>query len=230
MKKALIFLILMGAGNIANSQILISLIFGDKLNSEKIEFGLDGGLALSTLNGMDNAKNKIGLNIGFYFDFKLKNPALSINTGLMVKSSMGAKGLPVYSLGNPVLDEAFTGGSVTRQISYFNLPVMMKYTFKNHIYAKAGIMAGLKNNSYDTFLNTVKDEDDLNYKNKIRKMYHPLDAGLVFGVGYRLLKGKGMNIGIHYYLGLIDVCVDDSTPNQFNRVAYFNIGIPIGKK
>jgi len=229
MKKNLLAIAFLFAGYTAHSQILISLIFGDKLNSEKIEFGLDGGFNMSTINGLDDAEFKPALNIGFYFDFKFQNPALSVNTGLMLKSSMGAKGLPVYSLGNPVLDEAFTGGSVTRQISYFNLPVMMKYTLKNHIYAKAGIMAGLKHNCYDTFLNTFNDEDDLNYKNKIRKMYHPLDAGLVFGAGYRLLKGKGINIGIQYYFGLVDVCVDDSNPDQYNRAIYLNAGIPIGK-
>jgi hypothetical protein len=56
-----------------------------------------------------------------------------------------------------------------------------------------------------------------------------LDAGLAFGIGYRLMKGKGMNLGIQYYLGLVDVLIDDNTPDQMNRAWYFNVGIPIGK-
>ena len=56
-----------------------------------------------------------------------------------------------------------------------------------------------------------------------------LDAGLAIGAGYRLIKGNGMNIGLQYYLGLVDIRVDDSTPDQFNRVLYLTAGIPIGK-
>jgi hypothetical protein len=52
---------------------------------------------------------------------------------------------------------------------------------------------------------------------------------MVGGVGYRLMKGYGMNLGITYYYGLIDIEGDDSRPNQFNRAVYFNVGIPIGR-
>ena len=106
---------------------------------------------------------------------------------------------------------------------------MMKYQFKNHLYAKAGIQLGLRAKAFDEFLNTVKDDDDLKYKLKTRDNYHPLDAGLAFGLGYRLMKGNGMNLGVQYYLGLIDVVIDDTSPNQYNRSFYVTAGIPIGK-
>jgi hypothetical protein len=41
--------------------------------------------------------------------------------------------------------------------------------------------------------------------------------------------GNGLNIGIQYYLGLVDIKVDDNSPGQMNRALYFNVGIPIGK-
>jgi len=34
---------------------------------------------------------------------------------------------------------------------------------------------------------------------------------------------------LQYYFGLVDVRVDDSLPDQFNRVLYLTAGIPIGK-
>jgi len=52
---------------------------------------------------------------------------------------------------------------------------------------------------------------------------------LAIGAGYRLIKGNGMNIGLQYYFGLVDIRVDDSSPDQFNRVLYLTAGIPIGK-
>ena len=50
----------------ADSQVLLSLIFGDKLNSGKIEFGLDGGINLSN---MSNTEGNMApdWNLGFFF-------------------------------------------------------------------------------------------------------------------------------------------------------------------
>ena len=212
-----------------HSQVLISILLGDKLNTGKIEFGLDGGANWSTIKNLDGAKSLTSFNLGFYFDFKLKDPSWMLNTGVIVKSTMGADELPVYSLGNPDLDNAFTGGKITRKINYFNVPVMMKYSFKNHLYLKGGIQLGLRYKAFDEFKNSVNDEDDLKYKLDIKDQFHPIDAGLAFGTGYRLMKGNGMNIGVQYYLGLLDIKVDDTSPNQFNRVLYLTAGIPIGK-
>jgi hypothetical protein len=229
MKKSLLFLALLIAAYSGNSQVIISLLLGDKLNSDKIEFGLDGGLNWSDIHGLQDAKILTGFNLGFYFDIKLKNPSWMLNTGVIVKSPMGAGDLPVYSLDNAALDSAFVGGTVKIKIRYFNVPVMMKYQFSNHIYAKAGIQLGLKAKAFDEFYNEVKDKNDLKYKLNTKGHYHALDAGLAFGLGYRLMKGNGMNFGLQYYLGLIDVVIDDESPSQFNRSLYLTAGIPIGK-
>lgn len=83
--------------NKAESQVLISLLFGDDLNTGKIEFGLDGGWTLSDQNGLVDSKMLSTYNLGFYFDFKLENSWI-LHTGVLVKSTMGAKDMPVYSL------------------------------------------------------------------------------------------------------------------------------------
>src|SRR6478736_3527722 len=229
MKKYLLIPVMLAFGFVANSQVLISLLLGDKLNSGKVEFGLDGGLNWSTIHGLPEAKNLTGFNLGFYFDIKLKNPAWMLNTGVIVKSPLGADDLPVYSLNNPELDSAFTGGSVTRKLRYFNVPVMMKYKFKNNLYVKGGIQLGLRSKAFDEFTNTVIDNEDLKYKLTIKDQFHPLDAGLAFGAGYRLMGGNGMNIGLQYYLGLVDVVIDDTSLRQYSRSLYLTVGIPIGK-
>lgn len=230
MKKYLLIPVILVFGFTANSQVLISILLGDKLNSGKMEFGLDGGLNWSTIHGLPGANALTGFNLGFYFDIKLKNPAWMLNTGVIVKSPLGAKGLPVYSLNNAYLDSSFAGGSVTRKLRYFNVPVMMKYKFKNNFYVKGGIQLGLCSKAFDEFTNEIIDKKDLEYKLKIKDQFHPLDAGLAFGIGYRLMSGNGINIGLQYYLGLVDVVVDDTSPNQYNRSLYLTVGIPIGKK
>lgn len=210
------------------AQVLISILLGDKLNTGKIEFGLDGGWNWSDLKGLKQSKMLGTFNLGFYFDIRLRNSWM-LNTGVIVKSTMGANELPVYALGNSALDNAFMGGKIERRISYFNVPVLMKYTFKNHFYVKAGTQLGLRYQADDVFINSVNEDDDLKHKIKIKKQIHPLDAGLAIGAGYRFMKGNGMNLGVQYYYGLVDIVIDDATPGQFNRVLYVTAGIPIGK-
>ncbi|HEY6504618.1 MAG TPA: porin family protein [Chitinophagaceae bacterium] len=212
-----------------HTQVLISILLGDKLNTGKIEFGLEGGWNLANIKNLDGAKGLNCFNLGFYFDFKLKDPSWMINTGVIVKSTMGADDLPVYSLGNPDLDNSFNGGKVARKINYFNVPVLMKYKFKNNIYLKAGTQLGLRYKAHDEFKNSINEKDDLKYKVETKDQYHPLDAGLAAGIGYHLMKGNGMNFGLQYYYGLVDIVIDDSTPSQFNRVLYVTACIPIGK-
>ena len=183
----------------------------------------------TNINGIDQAENLMGWNLGFYFDIKLSEPWM-LNTGVVVKGNMGTENIPVYSLNNPELDNLFSDGStVTRKLNYFSVPVMIKYRFENNIYVKAGFQFGLMYNGYDTFIKSVKEEDDLEYEVNIKNQYHPLDAGLAFGIGYRLMGGDGMNLGINYYYGLIDVRIDDSSPSELNQAIYLNVGIPIGK-
>ena len=217
------------AGYLSQSQVLISLLLGDDINSGKIEFGLDGGWSLASLDGVDPSDGHSNYNLGFYFDFKLKNPSWLLNTGVRVKSTMGAEGIEVYSLNDPYLDNSFSGGSITRKINYFNVPVSMKYKISEKFYAHAGYQLGLRYKGTDQFVNTINDEEDLAFKVDVKKQYHPLDAGLLAGFGYRVVKGNGMNIGIQYYYGLVDVRISDGSPDEFNRSLYVNVGIPIGK-
>jgi hypothetical protein len=39
----------------------------------------------------------------------------------------------------------------------------------------------------------------------IKNDFHPIDAGLAIGAGYRLMRGNGMNFGVQYYYGLLDI-------------------------
>lgn len=225
-RSLLSILLLVGCFQTATSQVIISLVLGDKLNTGKVEFGLDGGLNLSDQSGRSGSGMLRSFNLGFYFDIKLKN-AWMLHTGVIVKSNMGAGNLSVYPLGSPDLDNTFAGGSVERKLNYFNVPFLIKYNFRNHFYVEAGPQFGLLYNAYDEFTNNVQG-GDVTYEKNIRDDYHPLDAGIVAGIGYRLMGGNGMNLGVRYYYGLVDVVIDDSIADVANRSLYITVGIPIG--
>ena len=228
MKRPLLIILVALFPYWCRGQVLISLLLGDKLNSGKIEFGLDGGVNFMTLGGLPQAKYTSGFNLGFYFDIKVKETPWMFHTGVIVKSSMGTSGLPAYSLGDPDLDKLFMGGSVERNFRYFNVPVMAKYNFKNHLFVEGGIMLGLLYKAFDHFSADVSGSD-LTYNLDVLDQYHRLDAGAAGGLGYRLMKGLGMNFSLLYYYGLADIAKSASQPSQYNRSLYLTVGIPIGR-
>ena len=211
----------------AHTQVIISLLFGDKLNTGKVEFGLDGGFTLSSLTGNPGSYSRTGFNLGFYFDIKTKGPCM-IHTGVIVKSTMGARGIRPYSVNDATLDSIFQTGQVERELGYFNVPVEIKYMFPNRIYVEGGFMMGLMISAHDVFQQKIVSSNDLTYTLNIRDHLHRFDIGPIAGIGYRLMSGYGLNLGIRYYYGLTNVSNDKMYPVQYNRSLYMVIGIPVG--
>lgn len=211
----------------ANAQVLITLLLGDKLNSDKLEFGLAGGVDFLNMSNTPEARLLTDWNLGFYFDFKL-NQKLFLHTGVRVKSKMGTGSLEPYPLNNMTLDSAFSGGSVDRKINYFNVPVLIRYRLIDYLHIEGGIQLGLRYTAFDKFTNTIVEDDDLHYANNIADDLKRLDAGLQAGIGYKLKQGTGMTIGADYYYGFVDVnkVLEGS---QRNSAIYLDVSIPIGR-
>ena len=227
-KYTTLLFILLFTGFHAQSQVLISLLFGDKLNSEYIEFGLDGGVDFASLNGI-SSNTSTNFYLGFYFDLTIKkHPEWIFNTGVIVKSNMGAEGIAVYNLNDADLDAAFEGGSIQRRINYFNVPLVLKRKLNDHFYVGAGTMLGLRYKAHDIFTNKVIDKEDLTYKLDIKDQTTALDAGLLASINYKLLSKMGMNINLKYYYGLVNINKNDAEGKQYNRSIYLGVGIPIG--
>lgn len=211
----------------AQSQVLISLLFGSALNSEKIKFGLEGGVNFANVTNLPTSSVDANFNIGFYFDFMLKeNPHWFLHSGVIVKSTMGAKLAP-YSLDNENLDALFEDGEVERRLQYWNVPFLLRYKFENNVFVEAGPMFGLLYKGTDIFTNEV-DGNELTYDNNIRKEHTRFDIGLEGGIGYQTEKFlNGMNFGARYYHGLLNSSTTDGA-DQMNVSYYVFVGIPIG--
>ena len=68
MKKAVILtpIIILIFAFSANSQVLIGLLFGDKLNSPKTEFGLQAIINHSTISDISDSENYRGYGFGLF--------------------------------------------------------------------------------------------------------------------------------------------------------------------
>jgi len=229
MKRTILLVAFLLTAYTANSQVLISLIFGDALNSPNVEFGLDGGVNFANISNLETSKSLSIFNLGFYFDIRLKNQ-LMLHTGVIVKSNQGADKLNTYSLDNPGLDEQFSDGYVTRKINNFSVPILLKYRFAGRFHIEAGPMLALRTKGYDEFKNTVVDEDDLTYSLAIQDNYKRIDAGIMCGAGMKLNKKipKSSQIGVRYYHGFVDPLVGNTGDPQYFSSFYIYFSIPIG--
>jgi hypothetical protein len=228
MKRTILLVAFLLTAYTANSQVLISLIFGDALNSPNVEFGLDGGVNFGNIANLESSESLAMFNLGFYFDIRLKGPLL-LHTGVIVKSSQGADKLTPYSLNNPELDDLFSTGHVTRKINQFSVPIMLKYRFATLFHIEAGPMLALRAKGYDEFKNTLADEGDLTYKLDIKDNYKRIDAGVMVGAGMKLSKiPKSAQIGVRYYYGLVDPLIENTGKSQNFSSLYLFFSIPIG--
>jgi hypothetical protein len=224
MKKLFTFVLIVFMTYSANSQVLIALLLGDKLNTGKIEFGLDGGVNFATISGMESSSWYRKWNLGFYFDIKMKEQWY-LHTGVLVKSELGLDDLTesdLEFLNATIYPEQ---GEYSQSISYFMVPALARYKFKNHIYAELGPQFGLVYKANIKF-NSDIDGISINATENNRDMLNRFDVGLAAGAGFRLLKGLGWTIGARYYMGFLDVYKERSGTK--NSALFLTVNLPIG--
>lgn len=224
MKKALSIIVLLVLQHATQAQVLIALLFGDKLNNGSLEFGLTVGPSLTNISGV-GGNQKAGLNLGLYFNIKL-NDRWFIHPEGVAKGGFGARNITPYSTGNDSLDQFFTGGKVKRKIGSLSLPVLMHYKISGKWFAELGPQVNLLIQPQDIFTNDI-DGNELSYTTKIKGTITRFDIGGAAGLLYKLREEHGMGIGIRYYTGFTDI-QKDIGGSQRNSMWQINVTIPIG--
>lgn len=209
----------------ANAQVLITLIFGDALNTEKIEFGLSGGENTSFILDIKDSKPLYNFNLGFYFHIHMKKNSF-LSTGVLVKSNVGAKGMDPYSIGDPDFDSVFQHSSMEKKIPVFYVPILWHQRFNQRWYIEAGPQLGLIHQSKDIF--TVSEfGGDVSYEKSVKDEYKHIDFGLYGGIGYKLKQTqKSISLGAGYYYGLVNVSKNPDYKIK-NSSIYLFVRIPI---
>lgn len=224
LKRTFLLFFTLFIGYTAQSQVLIALLLGDKLNTGKIEFGLDGGVNFSNLGNMNSSSYNREFNLGFYFDIKMKEQWY-LNTGVLVKSTLGLDNLTETDLEflNATIYEV--DGDYKQRINYFLVPALAKYKFKNNMYAELGPQFGLASKAYIQFDSDI-DGNEARIRETNTDMINRFDVGIAAGAGYRLLKGLGWTIGARYYYGFLDVYKDRSGTK--NSSLFLKLNVPFG--
>lgn len=240
-KIVLIALIIFSSAQLVQGQVLLSLLFGDKLNSGKVEFGLNAGFNRSNIRGISGTKGKNYGVLGFYFNVRLKEKSpWYVATGVYVKSNIGGTNIPLDDPGNrPINDSVYNGfvaakGSVEKKFNTFYVPLNIRYMTKYRIFVEAGAQVGLVFKTHDIYLAEVSGHElyyDAVEKIRGNGLYKWFDGGVNAGIGYKTKGELGWTVGVWYYLGLTNFYKNDTDiPTAYNSSMYVMAAIPIGKK
>jgi len=229
-KKTAVFILLITfAACMAHSQVLIALLVGDKLNSDKFELGIRLAGNWQNLTGYDGTSSRFGIGFGIYGTLKLSDK-FSLQPELFFKDPRGADGVPANEFGHPDLDPLLENAEVTAKLAYVSLPVLLKYHLTPQISVGFGPQIGYLSSARNEYVAQVYSKEDLVFKDDIKDTLNNFDFALAFNLEYRLMKKRAIQIGLRYYLGLSDIVKDNSGDSVRNSVFQVYIGIPVGGK
>ncbi len=210
---------------VAKSQVLIALLFGDRLNTPNIEFGLNVGANFTTLTNYPEAKYTKGLNLGLYFNFKLSDH-FYLHPEMLFMNKMGSRGVNNGDLPDPVLQHETLETWI--ESNYFTLIFLPRYKLTNQLYFEAGLSGSYLLTADDYFLIKPESDSELEYKVHAKPRMNKWDVGAQVGLGYKFGKGKGVNLSLRYSHGFINTQKDADLDPEMNRGFHIHVGIPIG--
>jgi hypothetical protein len=218
-------IIIMCISGTASAQVVLALLFGDKLNTDKMEFGLVVSPAITNITN-ESGSGKSSFNLALYFNIRPDNK-LFLHIELVGKGSYGAKDILPNATGNDTLDHLFSGGSIERKIQTFGMPVLLRYRLSKLFFAEAGPQVNMRLKVHDIYHATI-DGSELDYTVKTTDNFTLLDVGAAAGLFYKFSEQrKSMGVGIRYLYGLTDI-YKTKEGKQVNAAWFFNLTIPIG--
>ncbi|UTW61555.1 PorT family protein [bacterium SCSIO 12741] len=227
LRRILVVLVLVFMVKLASGQILIALLFGDKLNSEKVEFGLNVGLNGSSLDYFQD-HYRFGANFGLYFNLKIKEKIWFSPSIMMLYPAGGAR-LSPYPTGDTILDQSLNEATVRRDLRYLSVPLLFRAYYYKGFYAELGPQFMLLTSATDHFEQSG-EIGKLQFDRDIIDSMNRFDGGICIGLGYKVPRKDGMTFGGHFYYGASNIYKDSSFADHRNTLFSFHLGIPIGAK
>lgn len=186
-------------------------------NAQKAEFGVKGGLNISNFSGDTegmNLKSIAGFNLGAFAAIDLSEK-ITIQPEILY-STLGAKAVNVSAFYGDML---FTG-DVKFNLSYINVPVMIKYYVADKFNLEAGPQIGFLTSAKTS---TKLDGSSQTVDEDIKDSFESVDFGLNFGAGYDLT--KNVSAGIRYNLGLSNIFKTENGDDSKTQNSVFSLSV-----
>jgi hypothetical protein len=225
---ALITMVLVaGMARPARAQVLIGMLFGDRLASETFNIGFEIGMNFSTVSGLDGASRSRGPLIGLFASWRFSEH-YHLFTGVLPLSDKGAEDADPIPLNDPELDPLIAAGRMERDLSYVDIPVLVQWAHRRDYGLRVGVgpQVSILLSAEDRYAGTTTQGTRAVIESDIESSVERFDAGAAVDAEYRI-KGLGFAIGVRYYYGLTDLA-RDSGPAMHNSVLSGSARITLG--
>lgn len=214
----------------ANSQVLIGLLFGEKLNKGPIEFGLNVFENISKTSLDNNSSYRYKIGFGLYLDYKLSKNWV-IAGSLCFASPKGEKAFdatdPQFKRPpNQEVDSLILLSKTERTFNYFDLPITFNYRAFDRIGLGFGGYVSLLSKAID-YYEFEADDGKITYERSILADMNRIDYGVIGSIHYHFKGDPGAQIRVSYNLGLADLFRDSPKGNGNNQTMQAGVLIPI---
>lgn len=215
-----------GASQEAKSQVLMSLLFGDDLNSETNLFGIHLNESTNHFSNYSDTKDLRSFNLGLFFGHKF-NDKYMLNLEMLAKYRRGVKGIPFTESDNPDINSLFAESTAARTINYLSVPISFRYYHTERLFLEMGPQVSMRLKAWDIF--EVEESNDLmEYRRDIRDQVSKFDLGYLIGIGMMIGKDKINAIGIRHHKGFNDALKDQAGSQKHSQWAVY-ANLPVGR-
>lgn len=190
----------------ARAQVLIGYLFGDKLAGPNFNMGFEIGVNFATLDGMGDAERARKTVFGLFADWRFSEH-FHLGTAVLPFAGRGANGLEPVPTGDPDIDAQTAGGTMSRSMSYVEIPVILKWSPKRQTGFRvgAGPSLGIITGAHDRYEATTSAGMPYVLERDIESQVTSIDAGLSAEVEWRF---PILSIAARYTHGLTDITGD----------------------
>lgn len=212
----------------AHGQVLIGYLFSEKLSSETFNMGFEVGMNFATLDGLEGAERVNRTAFGLFGDWRFSEH-FHLGGAVLPFAGRGAEGLTPVPTGDPALDGQVAGSSMTRNLNYVEIPVVLKWAPKREegFRIGAGPSLGFVTGANDRYETATGAGTEYIVERDIGGQLPGLDFGLSFDIEWRF---KLLSIAARYTEGLTDMRQEGSPDAVHTRVLTGTGRIYLGKK
>ncbi len=218
----------------AQGQVLIALLFGEKLSTERFQLGVNASFAASAFMGFKD-RMLPGWSLSVYGEIRL-HERFHLQPELALKFPGGADdlsssipGYPFAAVGEPTIDGVVNEGKVKRELRYVALPILGRVLL-GPVGLGIGPQLGVLVHAQDT----TSQKEGATRVSLSRSVAHELrrvDAGIVLSLDYSFWKEQKMRslrIRGTGYVGLVDTIRNNPHGAIRNWNVMLGLDIPIG--
>ena len=187
----------------ASGQVLIGYLLGEVLSTPTFNVGFEIGLNFATLDGMGEADRIKTSVFGLFADWRFSEH-FHFGTGFLPKAARGAGGLAPAPTGDPDIDLQTADGTMARELSYIEVPLILKWAPKRETGFRLGVgpSLGLVTGARDRYKATTEGGTPYVLERDIEDAVNSLDLGISAEVEWRF---QMLSVAVRYTSGLTEL-------------------------